>query len=101
MLFTRIADTSAPGKSFDHIPDPIGYRLADGAQLALATKIATGGKAAYVGATAAKAGSTAPGTMGATPSGTGVAAAGVQLGRPQRTRWALPEQAVRSAAQPQ
>ncbi|KAL8882740.1 MAG: hypothetical protein Q9192_007532, partial [Flavoplaca navasiana] len=65
MLFERIADKE-PEKSFEHIPDPIGYRLADGAQLALATKIASGGKAAYVGAMGAKAGSTAMGTMGAT-----------------------------------
>ncbi|KAL9607373.1 MAG: hypothetical protein Q9204_009338 [Flavoplaca sp. TL-2023a] len=67
MLFERIADKE-PEKSFEHIPDPIGYRLADGAQLALATKIASGGKAAYVGAMGAKAGSTAMGTMGATTS---------------------------------
>ncbi|KAL8976637.1 MAG: hypothetical protein Q9205_007394, partial [Flavoplaca limonia] len=67
MLFERIVDKE-PEKSFEHIPDPIGYRLADGAQLALATKIASGGKAAYVGAMGAKAGSTAMGTMGATTS---------------------------------
>lgn len=80
MLFSRIADTSSPRNSFEHIPDPIGYRLADGAQLALATKIATGGKAAYVGAMGTKAWTTAAGTMGATTSGSGVAAAGSTAG---------------------
>ena len=64
MLFERIAIVLTPGDEeksetrFQSIPDPIGYRLADGAQLALATKIAGGGKAAYIGATAAKAGTT-------------------------------------------
>ena len=64
MLFERIAIVPTPGDKeksetrFQSIPDPIGYRLADGAQLALATKIAGGGKAAYIGATAAKAGTT-------------------------------------------
>ena len=64
MLFERIAIVLTPGDKeksetrFQSIPDPIGYRLADGAQLALATKIAGGGKAAYIGATAAKAGTT-------------------------------------------
>ncbi|CAO1601167.1 hypothetical protein XANCAGTX0491_004831 [Xanthoria calcicola] len=74
MLFERIAIAPTPGDKeksetrFQSIPDPIGYRLADGAQLALATKIAGGGKAAYIGATAAKAGT----TMGAaTTSGGG------------------------------
>ena len=47
MLFERVVikEPEAEKESWDCIPDPIGYRLADGAELALATKIAGGTKA--------------------------------------------------------
>ncbi|KAL8721933.1 MAG: hypothetical protein Q9225_001489 [Loekoesia sp. 1 TL-2023] len=75
MLFERVAVEipNAEKGLWDRIPDPVGYRLAEGAQFALASKITYGTNAAYVGAvakatSAAEAGQGlgAAGTMGAT-----------------------------------
>ncbi|KAL8794208.1 MAG: hypothetical protein Q9182_007629 [Xanthomendoza sp. 2 TL-2023] len=72
MLHQRIA-VQIPDEekeSWQPIPDPIGYRLADGATLALATKLAYGSKAAYAASTV---GTT---TGGSAAGGTGTAAIG-------------------------
>ena len=81
MLFERVVvETSETEKgSWDCIPDPIGYRLADGAELALATKIAGGTKAVGLGTAGAMGATsgTAVGTTGTAAAGTtGTMAAG-------------------------
>ena len=82
MLFERVvAETpEAEKESWESIPDPIGYRLADGAELALATKIASGTKAVGLGtagAMGATSGTAAVGTTGTAAAGTtGTMAAG-------------------------
>ena len=81
MLFERVvAETPEAEKGlWDGIPDPIGYRLADGAELALATKIAGGTKAVGLGTAGAMGATsgTAVGTTGAAAAGTtGTMAAG-------------------------
>ncbi|KAL8683335.1 MAG: hypothetical protein Q9186_000719 [Xanthomendoza sp. 1 TL-2023] len=72
MLHERIAIKIPDDEkeSWQRIPDPIGYRLADGATLALATKLAYGSKAAYAASTV---GTT---TGGSAAGGTGTAAIG-------------------------
>ena len=52
MLFERVAvERPYAGKGvWDRIPDPVGYQLADGEQLALASQMGYGTKAAYLGA---------------------------------------------------
>ena len=79
MLFERIAvEIPDAGKGvWDRIPDPVGYRLAEGARLALAGKVAHGTRIAYLGAAATEAapvaeagqGVGAAGTMGTTAGG--------------------------------
>ena len=80
MLFERVVvETPESEKgSWDCIPDPIGYRLADGAELALATKIAGGTKAVGLGTAGAMGATsgTAVGTTGTAVGTTGTAAAG-------------------------
>ena len=54
MLFERVAveSTNAGKGVWDSIPDPVGYQLANGAQLALAGKMAYGTTTTYLGAVA-------------------------------------------------
>lgn len=81
MLFERVVleTPEAEKGSWDCIPDPIGYRLADGAELALATKIAGGTKAVGLGTAGAMGATsgTAAGTTGTVAAGsTGTMTAG-------------------------
>ena len=87
MLFERVAvESTHAGKGpWDSIPDPVGYQLANGAQLALAGKMGYDTTTAYLGAVAnvapiaqAGQGMEATGMIGVTSgeSASGLAAAG-------------------------
>ncbi|KAL8735168.1 MAG: hypothetical protein Q9166_001044 [cf. Caloplaca sp. 2 TL-2023] len=83
MLFERIAMKipAAEKRAWDRIPDPIGYRLADGAQLALASKLAYGSKAAYAASTmGTTSGGSAAGGSGTAAIGSTTASGGTAAG---------------------
>ena len=86
MLFERVVieEHDAEKGFWEKIPDPIGYRLAEGGQVVLAGKAIRGTRATYLAAATAKAapiaeagqGVTTAGTMGATATSTTAASGG-------------------------
>ena len=82
MLFERVANVIPEDeqRNWEKIPDPVGYHLAGAAQLALASKFAKGGKAAYAAGSVAHAASLAEGAQVVGTTGTVSATSGSVAG---------------------